>query len=721
MSSSAVLPFEICSGLDITTIHELDSCIHAIPNEALARSQAVVVKIAPGLLQTLKAATQSKYRTLAARSVSADLYFITFSPKDYQIELYTLRRTSSNVTLERIEDVELCREIRKQEIGRLIETGKKLSLHKNEGFVFLSPSGSLCEDFFRCANLLNSAEHIDILAFWSLPYLHQKTAILLDTWSISAVAFRMLQLAEMSIPVQGFEIHPSHDSVNAGKVVQNIEDRVAEGASILCLTSVGSTGKYQSIVEKLFRDAPASITAKVSYLFCLSDSSPEIKDDSLGVIEDISSFSNADQFLDRKRVTIDPVLFYPRVWPETTVQVKPAHFGLKYDASVKEGMWEELRGSDQRSCIDLYDRVPDAIQVHRDFEDRHFPFFIDIGVLATSESWINKALTLPTMQGRQFDLVVTAGFEPSITLGSRIAKQLGLPVKMIELARGSDIKDKKILFVREGLSSGDTLITDSVQIRTLATSHNNPASVDYLVGLACTSDPEIDSVQSAIGRGNSWKVQLHVVDRIPFSTELACPWCEEARVLEKVIESSPEAEDDCGGRLQLLRRKLISGWDIAGGSVTDSRLSVSQGSKVFPAGWSAIAAQLYISNALQNLRMAEPSSARLSAQYYSPQVLSWNTVQRYNDELLEALFIRAVERHEWGGTNQALLLRRLFRQLSTRSDWNILPYEVLLMFARGLVTPENRILYSRHLTALSVRQRAYSPIVNRVLEYVLAS
>jgi hypothetical protein len=83
--------------------------------------------------------------------------------------------------------------LRERELSCLVERSRAL-WPMIPGSFYRAPSRRLARAFLRVGNIQFSRHAIDSVCFWLLPHMHDCTAILVDTWSISSIAFDLAGL-----------------------------------------------------------------------------------------------------------------------------------------------------------------------------------------------------------------------------------------------------------------------------------------------------------------------------------------------------------------------------------------------------------------------------------------------------------------------------------------------------------------------------------------------
>ena len=92
-------------------------------------------------------------------------------------------------------DRETIEDIQTAEFDHLLDRSRAIIMAA-PGTVFEAPSGRLVRHFVRVGNIQFSRDAVDALFFWLLPNLKRCAAILVDTWSISSVAFKKATLCQ---------------------------------------------------------------------------------------------------------------------------------------------------------------------------------------------------------------------------------------------------------------------------------------------------------------------------------------------------------------------------------------------------------------------------------------------------------------------------------------------------------------------------------------------
>lgn len=676
----------------IRSWYDLDAAVSELGEADLAKAQHLAVRVPVGVVQELSGSFVNKAQEIARRLPRVEVFLVWFDPTNESHGMAALRRDTAP---EAINDVALLERVRNTEIKRLLMQAGDLPHHVVHKEAFVAPSGRLCDEFFRCANVLISSEAIDTLAFWSLPYLKDVGLILLDTWTISAVAFSMLQQRGVSLPVLGFRAHPFADLAGARNTVSEALRRCEYGKQVLCLASVASTGGFETKVAALFSEEQRADSLIVRYLFSLRDADAGLTSRSQTKLEKPACTAKETELSARpSKIGIDPTLFYPRPSPETSVHLRFEHFGLEKKSKFRFSLdptQPERTDTPFRSTIARLQSVPGAVKSHVEFGGRCFPYFVDVEALAGNPLFIERASDVlrGSKSSGQWDFIVHARSQPSRALAESLAAKLGSPLySMTQLEQACRQRaSAKMLFVKEAVASGVSLVQDSADIRQ-ASSLAPPARITYLVGVNRGTTSDHNATYNAISTGNEWETELLSVERLPVSSQDRCPWCEELSVLSAAANAFRFTVPDwIERRIGVLSRGGLSSKLLLHVEAESQDPQIGSGSPVFPAGWSSESAALYFAVALQALREDSDLGRRLAPGFFLSQVLSPNAMVNYNEWLLRAMLLRTVPREEWGVDNQKGLVRLLCSYLRDPSVPAFFVHECSLALARGVIVP----------------------------------
>jgi hypothetical protein len=89
------------------------------------------------------------------------------------------------------------------------------------------------------------------MAFWLLPFIPKRGAILLDTWAIGSVAYRAMQLSGVDLAVDAIDQHPNHDRGTLRPYLEEFTARHLHEGELLMLSSLSDTGETIRSIAKI--------------------------------------------------------------------------------------------------------------------------------------------------------------------------------------------------------------------------------------------------------------------------------------------------------------------------------------------------------------------------------------------------------------------------------------------------------------------------------------
>lgn len=146
--------------------------------------------------------------------------------------------------------------IKLAELDAVLEDEQVIYHHSRAAF-FRLPSGELSDFFLRVGNLQRRSRLLEMVAFWSLPFLKNCTHILAETWSISTTAAYLAEFLRnydssrnfVSWSYLGAYLPSSLEEQRRLKVLT--KEVHCNGGQMLVLISASSTGKLRKLVFDL--------------------------------------------------------------------------------------------------------------------------------------------------------------------------------------------------------------------------------------------------------------------------------------------------------------------------------------------------------------------------------------------------------------------------------------------------------------------------------------
>ena len=225
--------------------------------------------------------------------------------------------------------------IRTAELDCLVTRSHAL-LMPVEGAYYDPPSHRPVRSFLRVGNIQYSRQAVDALAFWLLPYVHKAQGILIDTWSISSIAFnlsRLLNLYDGRAPVPVEMLSQYQDrTAEAQGVLQEVLDRLwsecdtsrNDAIPITCIVSATQTGSLVDVLKEEIDLAGLSVDMTFVALFQLgkTDALPSLCDRSNDPEFAPLSSANVEK---RSAIHIDPQVYFPLAYRDIEFKLRRKH------------------------------------------------------------------------------------------------------------------------------------------------------------------------------------------------------------------------------------------------------------------------------------------------------------------------------------------------------------------------------------------------------------
>ncbi len=583
----------------------------------------------------------------------------------------------------RIAHPETVANIRIAEMRFLIDHSRALLLSV-EGSYYEPPSHRPSRSFLRVGNIQYSRQAVDAVTFWLLPSLRLCKAILVDTWSLSSIAFNASRVlasirAEQPVPVEMLSQY--QDASEEGRpALMEVLDRLASdgGAGteddlpITCIVSATHTGSLAAVLKEQIDLSSLCVKVEFVALFQLGNTA---KLPALCDLSNDAAFSPLnDKDLDRRSaIPIDTQIYFPLRYLDVP------HMPLEPDARHFRPFLDLVRGSD-------------ILSAHRDqLSDgptRHHALHVDMERMFALPQFKERLRQKLSELDPAPSLVLTPQHPAARLLGDItcdiILQLYGTQPERLEHTnlyfqtdgprREADrlVKDaltavpaaSSILVLDDCFVTGARMTAYQSRLRGLAA----PARLHYLVGLARPDHPET---------WNDFRKKLHFrspADRQCFQTntvsevfkaclpnwqEGSCPWCHEILLYQTLQQAGKQLPAEILARqVQLSDRDTGLRDNLFLAGKDGAELSLSRGSVFAPSGSSQAEVFAAVTAALQRLRVVPngdrpvlgrrryPVATVLEAEHYLHRT--------YTDSVLRASFLRGAIREELVYTDMAL-------------------------------------------------------------------
>ncbi len=267
-----------------------------------------------------------------------------------------------------VEDV--IKDLREAEFRFLMEKSNAL-LPPVENTYYQNPSGRPARSFLRVGNVQYSSSAIDAATFWLLPHVFDAQALLIDTWSLSSIAFnvsRVLSAIRGATPiaVEMLSAYPTEKNEREAGLPE-ILNRLAWDATedaprlVTCLVSVTHTGSLVDVLDYQAEVSGLFIKLVFVAIFQLA------KSDKLEALCDLSNDNDFHALSEgdvagRSSIAIDEKTYFPLSYRD-------------FEHSVMKAQADPFR-----PFVDMV-RGMEILSVHRDHRDdgplRHHAIHID--------------------------------------------------------------------------------------------------------------------------------------------------------------------------------------------------------------------------------------------------------------------------------------------------------------------------------------------------------
>jgi adenine/guanine phosphoribosyltransferase-like PRPP-binding protein len=576
--------------------------------------------------------------------------------------------------------------IREIDLARMVDQTRDFCYYRaTKTYHFITPSEKHCSRFLRVGNMIRSVEILDRLAFWILPEIAASDLLLIDTWSIAAVALRALQKLRIDRPFDCLTTHPRRDKKSGLELLQRLLSMAPPDPTLSCLISINSSGSFLADLQDILR--PIKDRFRLVRPICLYsfEGTPGTSETLCRLQDTVENYPSAEECAlckDTRPIAIDPSLYHVKSADEREVVLGEEHF------------------TEGRVFLEKYQHVRAALRLHRSDpnDNRHHAFDIDVLTLLSDTKFSAAYLkTLDELPDKSPEVIITPNHAAGRKMGAIARERLGgvlivhndlrqsLPAQEVAL-----IKDAtRVLVVDDVLNSGTRMEEYN---RAFRERFGHLKSISFIVGIARpSSESEWKTAERAVTDKHAWTAVLRFVERIclPRWDEKLCPWCAEYDFLTSVSETLPTflVPDWLNQRILRLAERLNGIADdpillLPGVAVRDLASQSLSG----PEGFGPTLVTFSLAAALQALRHDKRANRRLDPRFPDCRVFGIKNLQFYSESLLRALMLRLVAPNEWGSETRTELQQEILHDSRTVTD-DVLLGEIILALDRKIIPP----------------------------------
>ncbi|TDK31845.1 hypothetical protein E2F50_19485 [Rhizobium deserti] len=615
-----------------------------------------------------------------------------------------------------LENYDVVGDIRTGEMRHVMSVSGAL-LPPLENTFYENPSGRRARAFLRVGNIQYSRLAIDSVTFWLLPYVFECEALLVDTWSLSSIAFntsRVLASTKQGkpIPVEMLSQYQDNSAERRSALIEILQRLLADAGGgkqgntlkVTCLVSVTHTGSLVNVLMEQVRLSGLPIELSFVAVFRLG---PGDRFETLCDLSEDPEFEplTAEEMSDRSAVQIDDRVYFPVTYTDIPFEV------VQPQAKIFKPFVDLVQGSG-------------LISVHRDQVDdgkpRHHAVHLDTEVLAGLSAFrarFREAILgldpLPSLvlspdhsAARALSDLACRFLEEHSGLPSEAIFHSNLDLKTAGLGAKEDLAiadrlaqtepDSSILVLDDCFITGARLSGYQTRLR----QRNITAKLHYLVAVARPDDLATweDFKRKLSFRTKEYK-QYHHDNTVTAVLEIVlpnwqqekCPWCQERLLYERLESEGDKLPGRYGARRVLLAQRDLGLRDDLFLDPEISEIKLYPASIFAPPDSSQAEVFSAVAAAIQVLRIAPPAGKpRLGPRRHPvATVLDFNKYLRtmFTDTVIRASFLRAATWEELVYTDRETEGKRSERiaEIIAKSEGDEANLALELILAGGLM------------------------------------
>lgn len=230
--------------------------------------------------------------------------------------------------------------VREFELKYLVERSRAL-LPIIPGSFYRAPSNRLVRSFLRVGNIQFSRHAIDAVCFWLLPHMRECTAIIVDTWSVSSIAFNLAGLVgdcrgTASLPVEMLSEYQDSSPEKMALAAEALDRLTAELDKrspagddedvwrVACILSATHSGSLAQVLNELVEMSglPLELSYVSIFRMGLGFGSPSLSD--ISGTPEFRPLATGEEN-GRTIVEIDPRSYFPLTHNDVEIMVRVRH------------------------------------------------------------------------------------------------------------------------------------------------------------------------------------------------------------------------------------------------------------------------------------------------------------------------------------------------------------------------------------------------------------
>ncbi len=534
-------------------IRGLDDVIAGLPPWAL-RNRMTVLGVHP---QTAPLLDEDALDDIARRVPGTPLYLLTHGAKSGAVELRSVRGPS----IEGLDQARVIEEIRAADMQSILESPGAL-LPGTDRFHYAGPNDHHYGSFLRPGFALTTNNKLDRVSFWLLPHVRGRRNIVVDHWSMIAIAHHAYTYASRFLSAKTED--PLIEALRGYEAIDTLAPRLRRAfpqpssAQALLLLSINSSGSMaHDVVLPSLEQAVQSNATVVALASASGDDDREVE-----------ALVRLDESFRRQSADSCSLCDLGR----TVLPIDKSTYLLKLAAYTETTAIRALDAKATREVIEAYAGIG-AFGLHRSHteagDERHHGFYIDVLPMIKTQRFQDALREcLACMSGVNPTVVVCPPSEAAATLAEEVAQILGVGKVLMSEEQG--LRSLGEDAVRVLCKASDILLVDDVVItgrriegfrqELISLRRSLGVSGDFtmgcLVGVARARDEKaLQGCRDFVHHRREINETFAAVEtlHLPNWDERDCPWCRELRVLVKLpaeLADLPDVEE----RMQQLGR-----------------------------------------------------------------------------------------------------------------------------------------------------------------------
>ena len=378
---------------------DLESLLNATDPDSLRSATSILFRVGNALYDRLRQPSSLEaVISLANRVAPKPTYLLRYSK---QIKSHDLALVGPDGVAETVQPALIAAACQADLLSVLHNAREFCYLRATKAHHFISPSGRHCSLFLRVGDAIRSVDALDRLAFWLLPEVANADAVIIDSWTISSVVLRSLNLLKTKIAFDCLAAHPRFESSSAAAAIDRLISPLSANPKVACIVSVTSSGSFQDFIERIVQAVNRPLELRITNIYgfagCPARSSsvlcrlPE-------QVENYNSIGECKLCQDgSEAIQVDPRLYYFRDRTEFEKPLKLTHFS-----------------ESRQTCLDLAD-LSGAFRIHRGDNSggstKHHAFNIDVPTVLGKQLCKDQCLDVFRSLDPQPTVIVTPDHE----------------------------------------------------------------------------------------------------------------------------------------------------------------------------------------------------------------------------------------------------------------------------------------------------------------------